>query len=94
MRVTVIFALPDRQWCQSVDLEPGATVRHAIEVSGLCELVPELQGQAIEAGIFHRRCSQDALLRDGDRVEIYRPLLIDPKDARRLRARGKRVRGV
>ncbi len=93
MRATVIFALPNRQWCQRVELEPGATVRHAIERSGLCEQVPELHGQTIEAGIFHRRCSLDAPLRDGDRIEIYRPLLIDPKDARRLRARGKRIRG-
>lgn len=64
--------------------------------SGLLEAMPELRLQALEVGIFHRRCALDTPVRDGNRVEIYRPLQIDPKEARRLRAaaqKGRRVRG-
>ena len=86
IRVTVVYAQPQRQWLQPVELPSGATVQLAIERSGVLQLIPELHLEAIEVGIFHRRCGLDALLRDGDRVEIYRPLRLDPKEARRLRA--------
>ncbi len=86
IRVTVVYALPQRQWVQAVKLDGGASVRMAIERSGVLKAVPELRLETLEVGIFHRRCSLDAPVRDGDRVEIYRPLVLDPKDARRMRA--------
>jgi len=86
IRVTVVYAQPQRQWLQPVEMPSGATVQLAIERSGLLQAIPELRLEAIEVGIFHRRCGLDAPLRDGDRVEIYRPLRLDPKEARRLRA--------
>ncbi|HXW65279.1 MAG TPA: RnfH family protein [Burkholderiaceae bacterium] len=86
IRVTVVYAQPQRQWLQPVELPSGATVQLAIERSGLLQAIPELRLEAIEVGIFHRRCGLDAPLRDGDRVELYRPLRLDPKEARRLRA--------
>lgn len=91
IQITVVYALPQRQWVQPVQLPSGATVQMAIERSGLLQVFPGLRLEAIEAGIFHRRCGLDTPLRDGDRVEIYRPIQLDPKDARRLRAaRSKR----
>ena len=86
IRVTVVYAQPQRQWLQPVEMPSGATVQLAIERSGLLQAIPELRLEAIEVGIFHRRCGLDAPLRDGDRVELYRPLRLDPKEARRLRA--------
>jgi len=86
IRVSVVYAQPHQQWLVQVDLDCGARVQTAIERSGLLEALPELHLQELEVGIFHRSCSLDAPLRDGDRVEIYRPLQIDPKEARRLRA--------
>jgi hypothetical protein len=81
-----VYALPQGQWVQPVELQCGATVQTAIECSGLLQAIPELRLQELEVGIFHRRCGLDARLRAGDRVEIYRPLQLDPKEARRMRA--------
>jgi putative ubiquitin-RnfH superfamily antitoxin RatB of RatAB toxin-antitoxin module len=93
IRATVVYALPDRQWEVAVVLQCGDTVRRAIECSGLENSVPELQGREYAVGIFQRVCGFDTPVREGDRVEIYRPLLIDPKEARRLRVRKKRLPG-
>jgi len=91
IRVVVVYARAQQQWVQPVQLPPGATVQMAIERSGLLPAMPELRLEAIEVGIFHRRCGLDAPLRDGDRVEIYRPLQLDPKEARRMRAKSSKV---
>jgi len=90
VRATVVFALPERQWSIDVELEAGSSVGVAVERSGICRQVPQLQGVALEAGIFHRRCTLDAPVRDGDRIEIFRPLQIDPKEARRQRAASRK----
>lgn len=92
IRVTVVYARPQRQWSQPVQLPSGATVQMAVERSGLLKAIPDLRLETIEVGIFHRRCGLDALLRDGDRVEIYRPLQLDPMEARRMRAKSSKVR--
>lgn len=94
IRATVVYASEQRQWAVGVELEPGATVQVAIERSGLLEALPQLRSQPLEVGIFHRRCGMDAPVRDGDRIEIYRPLQIDPKEARRLRAAARKPRGT
>lgn len=86
IRATVVYALAQRQWAVPVELEAGASVQAAIERSGLLQALPELRSRVLEVGISHRRCSLDSPVRDGDRIEIYRPLQIDPKQARRLRA--------
>ena len=92
IRATVVYALPQRQWAVDVELEAGATVQVAIERSGLLQAIPQLRSQELEVGIFHRRCGMDTPVRDGDRIEIYRSLQIDPKEARRLRAAAKKPR--
>jgi len=90
LRVTVVYAQADRQWNVSLVLAPGATVADAIAASGLAARLGPPGGAAPDAGIFHRRCPPDTVLRDGDRVEIYRPLQIDPKEARHQRVARKR----
>ena len=86
IRVEVAYALRDRQVLLTADLEEGSTVEQAIRRSGILEAFPEIDVARARLGIFGREVSLDAQMRDGDRVEIYRPLIADPKDARRQRA--------
>jgi uncharacterized protein len=90
MRVRVAYALAQREWIFDLDLEVGATAAEAIERSGVLQACPELRVGALDIGIFSRRCSVTAVLHEGDRVEIYRPLQVDPKEARRARAAARR----
>lgn len=85
--IEVVYALPERQTLLKLSLKAGATVRTAIERSGLCATYPELDITRNKVGIFGKRVAPDTALKNGDRVEIYRPLSVDPKDARRRRAR-------
>jgi uncharacterized protein len=82
--VEVVYALPQREERVRVRLPEGATVRDALEKSGL---LPLARGKV---GVFGRVVRTDARLADGDRVEIYRPLAADPKEARRRRAARQR----
>lgn len=86
IRVEVVYARPDRAWRVPLDLAPGATALQAYEASGLRAKIAELAEYEPDLGVFAHPVPPDRLLRDGDRVEVYRPLLIDPKDARRKRA--------
>ncbi len=86
MRVTVVYSPAPREVLQwSVTLPPGSTVRHAVEASGLAQARPALDWRAAGVGVWGRKGSFDQALRDGDRVEVYRSLLVDPKLARRER---------
>jgi uncharacterized protein len=84
MKIEVVFAFPERAHHVRLELPAGATVREALQASGL-----EVNVQTHSVGVFGRRATLDQPLADGDRVEIYRPLAMDPKEARRLRARKK-----
>lgn len=86
IRVTVACAWPDHAFCVDLALPVGVTVAEAIRASGFCEAHPDVEIRDDRVGVFARRVGLNAVLRDGDRVEIYRPLLIDPKEARRKRA--------
>ena len=88
IRVEVVYALPDAMEARSVTLPAGATAGQALRASGILERHPELRPQRV--GVFGRVVGLDAALADGDRVEIYRPLAMDPKEARRRRASGRR----
>jgi hypothetical protein len=83
LRVAVVTAFPGKQSVVALELPEGATVQDALRKSGVA-FDPR------NVGIFGERVSPDARLADGDRVEVYRPLEIDPKEARRRRARLKR----
>lgn len=88
IRVSVLHAEPGRVFSVNLELPVGATVADAIEQSGIRTARPDIGIRGDRLGIFARKASLQAVLRDGDRVEIYRPLRIDPKDARRRRAQG------
>ena len=85
--VEVAYARPDTQFLAAVELPAGACVRDAIARSGVLEAFAELELESLDVGIFSQRCSLQQSLEPGDRVEIYRPLVIDPKEARRQRAK-------
>jgi putative ubiquitin-RnfH superfamily antitoxin RatB of RatAB toxin-antitoxin module len=72
-----------------LQLEPGATVADALRASGLQARHPGLALDALPVGIWGAFCERDAVLRDRDRVELYRPLRVDPKEARRRRQRAQ-----
>jgi uncharacterized protein len=84
MRIEVVYALPQRQELIVLELAPGSTAQDAIEASGLLRILPRFE--IARAGIWGRPVSPETVLRDRDRVEIYRPLLADPKKVRRERA--------
>lgn len=86
LEIEVAYAKPDQQVIVALKMSEGATVEQAISASGLLERFPEIDRTAIKAGIFGSVCELDQMLKQGDRVEIYRPLLRDPKEARRQRA--------
>jgi putative ubiquitin-RnfH superfamily antitoxin RatB of RatAB toxin-antitoxin module len=90
IRVEVVYALPGREDTASVTLPVSGTVRDAIVASGLTERHPGIDLARQKCGVFGKRVALSGTLSDGDRVEIYRPLAIDPKEARRRRVRRKR----
>lgn len=85
IRVDVVYALPERQYMRSVTVEEGATVEQAIVASGLLTLRTDIDLQVNKVGIFSRSARLTDALTEGDRVEIYRPLIADPKELRRQR---------
>lgn len=85
IRVTVAIALRDRQDVVELELPAPATVADALAASGLEERYPEIDFATVRVGIWSRPCERRASLREGDRVEIYRPLNADPKQMRRAR---------
>jgi hypothetical protein len=84
--VTVVLALPDRATEIALRLPAGATIADALERSGLVERHPEVDLARARVGIFGKLSDRRAILTDGDRVEVYRPLIADPKQQRRRRA--------
>lgn len=84
--VEVIYALPERQETVQLRLLPETTLRQAVEASGLLQKFPEIDLARNKVGIFGKLGKPDMVLHDRDRVEIYRPLLADPKEVRRQRA--------
>jgi len=92
LRVSVAYLRPGLTFERTLLLPAPATVGAAIEASGVRRQVPELAGTELEVGVFSQRRTLADPLHDGDRVEIYRPLTIDPKEARRIRVAVRRRR--
>lgn len=86
MKIEVCYALPDKQEIVRLDLPEGALLEQAVQASGLCGKYPEISLDQGKFGVYGKICRVDTVLRDGDRVEIYRPLIADPKEVRRKRA--------
>ena len=86
IRVEVAYARPASQRILELTVPEGTRAGEAIHLSGILFLFPEIDLQVLKIGIFSRPVALDHILKAGDRVEIYRPLALDPKEARRRRA--------
>jgi hypothetical protein len=86
LHVDVVYALPQRQELVKLTLPVGSTLQQAVEASGLLQRYPEIDLGKLKLGVYGKLSKPDALLRDRDRVEIYRPLIADPKEVRKKRA--------
>lgn len=86
LQVYVIYATPQDEFIHPMRVAPGTTIGQAIEASGVLEQFPEINLVTQPVGIYGKKKALDTVLRERDRVEIYRPLLADPKESRRKRA--------
>jgi len=84
--VEVAYALPDKQEIVMLEVLPGTTAREAATLSGIERYFPGLDTATNKLGIFGKAIKDSYVLRAGDRVELYRPLIADPKDSRKKRA--------
>jgi uncharacterized protein len=91
IRVEVVYALPAAHDAVSVALPASASLRDALEASGVLGRHPEIDLERGSFGVFGKRRPLDSTLSNGDRVEVYRSLAVDPKERRRRRARRRRV---
>ena len=91
LRVEVAYALPDQQVLIPLGVEQGATLEQAIIRSGVLEQFPAIDLAHSAVGVWGKAAKLDTPLRDGDRVEIYRPLIADPKAVRKQRAQQGKV---
>ncbi|WP_166257723.1 RnfH family protein [Marinobacter salicampi] len=91
MKVEVAYATPAKQQIIALDVAEGTTAKAAVLQSGITDVFPEIDPSAIDMGIFGKviKTPETHALREGDRVELYRPLLIDPKQARLNRVKKK-----
>lgn len=90
IQVQVCYATPSRELLLDVTVRSGTTLLAAIMQSGALQAVPEIDLSACRVGIFGKLKDYDTVLREHDRIEIYRPLTADPKESRRSRAEKKR----
>jgi len=91
--VEVAYAKADEQLILELEVAPGTTLQQAVEQSGILERFPEIDPARLKAGVFGKLKKLDQTLREGDRIEIYRPLIADPKQVRKQRAaQGKRMK--
>ncbi|MEW5755287.1 MAG: RnfH family protein [Pseudomonadota bacterium] len=94
MKVGIAYALPHRQVWFDINLPEGSTVREAIERSGIRKQFPEIDLEKQKVGIYNKVAKLDAVLQDGDRVEIYRPITCDPVNVpRRARSDSTEAEG-
>ncbi|MEO1940041.1 RnfH family protein [Candidatus Thioglobus sp.] len=93
MLVEVAYALEKKQSLLSLEVDEGTTLKQAIETSGILDKYPQIDLKIDKTGIFGKIAKLDTVLREKDRVEIYRPLIADPKKVRKERAaQGKEMR--
>lgn len=89
IQVEVVYALPEKQYILPVSLPEGSTVEEAITRSGILEIRQDINLMQNKVGVYSRGVKLSDEVKQGDRVEIYRPLLVDPKELRRQRAAEK-----
>lgn len=88
MKIEVVYALPDEQYLSEESVAEGTTVGEALRDSKLLNKFPNLNIDSV--GIFSQEVSTDRVLREGDRIEVYRPLIADPRDRRRKQVEQER----
>jgi hypothetical protein len=93
INVEVAFALPNRQTLLSCEFKTGITVEEAIVRSGILAKYPEIDLAENKVGVWSRTCKLTDTVNDGDRIEIYRPLIADPKEVRKIRAEKAKLEG-
>jgi hypothetical protein len=86
LAIEVVYGLPQRQSLISLTVAPNTTVEQAIKLSGILNIYPDIDLAKNKVGIWNRTCKLEDELVASDRIEIYRPLLADPKEIRKLRA--------
>lgn len=90
VRIEVVYALPERQLLLKLRVPRGTSAREAVKLSGIRGQFPQIDLQRDQLGIFGKKIKGDTEVQEGDRIEIYRPLLADPREVRRrLAAEGK-----
>jgi uncharacterized protein len=87
IEIEVVYALPENQIMRQITVPSGTTARQAVELSAIIDLFPEIDLAYNKLGIFGRLVKPGTILCEGDRVEVYRPLMVDPKENRRRRAK-------
>ncbi|WP_416188899.1 RnfH family protein [Neisseria sp. CCUG17229] len=89
LNIEIVYGLPEKQVLKTMQVAEGTTIRQAALQSGLEKEFPALDLHSAKLGIFGKIAKDDTVLRDKDRIEVYRPLLIDPKEARRQRVQNQ-----
>lgn len=93
INIEVVYGLPDHQVLLALEVEQSCDILTAIKQSGITLHFPEIEPEKAEVGIFSRMAKLEQELRDGDRIEIYRPLIADPKELRKIRAERAKAEG-
>jgi hypothetical protein len=91
IQVEVLYALPQEQILLEVNVPQGSTIEEALKASGILQKYPDIDLAINKIGIFSKLSKLDVVVRDKDRIEIYRPLIADPKEVRRKRAEEGKV---
>ncbi|MDZ4202717.1 MAG: RnfH family protein [Gallionella sp.] len=91
INIEVVYALPHEQVLLRKRVPPGTTVAEAVKTCGILDKYPEIDMASVKLGIFGKLTKADTMLREKDRIEIYRPLIADPKEVRRKRAEEGKV---
>lgn len=90
INIEVAYATPEKQIIRTANVDAGTSIGAAIVQSGIMMDFPDLELEDAKVGLFGKTAAMTAVLSDGDRVEIYRPLIADPKEVRRKRAAAKK----
>ena len=91
--VELVFATPQKQLLLVLEVDHGETVADVISHAAIGEQFPDMQISELAVGVWGKKVSRDYVVRDGDRIEVYRPLQIDPREARRKLAEVGRTMG-
>jgi len=93
INIEIAYALPTKQTLLSLAVVDGATIEEAIELSEIKQLHPEIDLKINKVGVWSKTCKLAQRAKDGDRIEIYRPLIADPKEVRKRRAERAKLEG-